>query len=104
MRGSSPRMAKQCLLRSWFCEASRRERAACCIEPGKRELLLRQLDGKLAIADAGGEAVDEFRHRVLAIGADQFGQCREQAGLREAIAVDAVVTRLRPGFVEIAER
>ncbi len=61
-------------------------------------------DREFAVADARGEAFDEFRHRILAIGADQFGECRKQAGLRQAIAVDAVVTRFRPGLVEIAER
>ena len=50
------------------------------------------------------KAFDEFRHRVLAIGSDQFGERREQAGLRQAVAVDAVVPRFRPGLVEIAER
>ena len=67
-------------------------------------LLLRQRDRKFAVADAGGEAFHEFRHRVLAVGADQFGEGREQAGLREAVAIDAIVARFRPGFVEIAER
>lgn len=50
-----------------------------------------------------GEAFDEFRDRIFAIGADQFGECREQAGLRQAIAVDAVMARFRPGLVEITE-
>ena len=70
----------------------------------KRELLLRQRQRKLAVADAGRKAFDEFRHRVFAIGRDQFGERREQARLRQAVAVDAVVARFRPGLVEVAER
>ena len=38
-----------------------------------------------------GEAFDELRHRVFAVGADEFGECGEQAGLCQAIAVDAVM-------------
>ena len=41
---------------------------------------------------------------VFAVGGDQFGQCGEQARLCQAVAVDTVVTRLRPGFIEVAER
>src|SRR3954471_24748154 len=69
-----------------------------------RALLLRQRDRKLAVADAHRQAFHEFRHCVLAIGADQFGERREQARLREAVAIDAVVPRLRPGLIEVAER
>ena len=69
-----------------------------------RCLLARGREGEFAVADAHGQAFDEFRHRILAIGADQFGEGREQAGLRQAVAIDAIVPRLRPGFVEIAER
>ena len=65
--------------------------------PGKR-------GGELAIANAVGKALDEFRDRVLAIGPDQLGKGRKQARLRQTIAVDPIVPRLRPGFVEIAER
>src|SRR6202171_209579 len=67
-------------------------------------LLLRQHDRKLAIADTDGKAFHEFRYRVFAVGSDQFGERREQACLRKAVAIDAIVPRLRPGLVEIAER
>ena len=70
----------------------------------KRRLLLRQLEREFAVAHAGGEALDEFRDRVLAIGADEFGQRREQARLCEAVAIDALMARFRPGLTEIAER
>src|SRR3954468_6120144 len=69
-----------------------------------RDLLLCQRQRELAVADAAGEAFDEFRHRVLAVGADQLGKRGEQARLRETIAVDAVVPGFRPSLVEIAER
>jgi hypothetical protein len=70
---------------------------------GGAVLLLRQLNRKLAVADAYGKTFDEFRHRVFAVGSDQFSEGREQAGLRQAIAIDAIVPRFRPGLVEITE-
>ena len=59
---------------------------------------------EFAVADARGQAFGEFGGRFLAIGAYEFDQGREQAGLRHAIAIDAVEARFRPGFVDIAER
>ena len=38
------------------------------------------------------------------LSADVAREGREQARLRQAVAIYAVVPRLRPGFVEIAER
>ena len=67
-------------------------------------LLPRPRDRKLAVADADGEALDEFLDRLLAIGSDQLGHRREQAGLRETVAVDAIMARFRPGLAEIANR
>ena len=51
-------------------------------------LLLRQHDREFAVADADGQPLHELRYRVLAVGADQFGERRKQAGLGEAIAVE----------------
>src|SRR5712692_7902731 len=59
---------------------------------------------ELAVADAGREAFHIGRDRVFAVASDQFGERREQAHLRQAVAIDAIVARLRPGLVEIAER
>ena len=42
----------------------------------ERALLLRHPNRKLAVAHAHREAFDELRHRVLAVGADQFGERR----------------------------
>src|SRR5271169_780221 len=67
-------------------------------------LLFRERGRELPVADARSEAFDEFRHRVFAIGSNQFGESRKQARLRQAIAVNAVVPRFRPGLVEIAQR
>src|SRR5579864_1916683 len=67
-------------------------------------LLLRQRQRELAVAHASREALGEFRDRVLAIGADQLGEGRKQARLRQAIAVDAFMARFGPGLVQIAER
>ena len=64
----------------------------------------RQRQREFAVADALGEAFRETRGGFLAIGGHEFGKGGEQAGLRQAVAVDAVEARLRPGFVQIAER
>src|SRR6185369_10413120 len=66
-------------------------------------LLPGDVDGEFAVADPAGKALDEFRYRVLAIGADELGKGGKQAGLRQAVAVDAVVARFGPGLVEIAQ-
>ena len=62
------------------------------------------LEREFAVADAGAEAFGEGGRRFLAIGGDEFGQRGEQAGLRQAIAVDAVEARFGPGFLQVAER
>ena len=54
------------------------------------------LEREFAVADARAEAFGESGGGFLAIGGDEFGQGGEQAGLRQAIAVDAVEARLRP--------
>src|SRR5665213_945158 len=77
---------------------------AACRLKRESELLLRHPRRELAVADANRKSLDEFCDRILAVGSDQFGKGCEQACLREAIAIDAVVPRLRPGFVEIAQR
>ena len=66
-------------------------------------LLSRACGRELAIADAKGKTLDEFGYRVFAVGSDQLGEGREQAGLRQAIAIDAIVSCFRPGFAEVAE-
>src|SRR5882757_7187488 len=55
----------------------------------EKRLLPRNVDGEFAVADAAGKALDEFGHRVLAIGADELGKGRKQARLCQAVAVDA---------------
>src|ERR1700746_210065 len=67
-------------------------------------LLARQLDRKFAVADAGGEIFGITRRGLFAVGRNKLGESEEQRGLRQAIAVDAVVQRLRPGVLKIAER
>src|SRR6187455_451926 len=71
---------------------------------GAGRLLPRQLQRELAVSDALREALGEARGGFLAIGCHEFGKSREQAGLCEAIAVDALETRFGPGFMQIAER
>ena len=67
-------------------------------------LLLGERDRELAAAHACRQALNEFRHCVLAIGSNQLGERREQARLRKTVAIDPVMARFRPGLVEIAER
>ena len=63
-------------------------------------LLPRQQDRKFAVADARGEVFRVAGCRFLAIGRDQFDQREEQRGLRQAVALDAVVTSFSPGFLQ----
>src|ERR1700730_14625533 len=69
-----------------------------------RCLLARRREGEFAVADAEREALGKVCGRFLAVGRDKFGEGREQARLRQAVAVDAVDARLGPGVVQIAER
>ncbi len=91
-----------------------RNRDCCCLldhsplgsgaDDGTQERLLpRQRQRELPLRTRR-QPLDELRHRLFAIGADQFGQRGEQARLREAVAVDAVMARLGPGLVQIGER
>src|SRR5262245_40371553 len=66
-------------------------------------LLPRPVDRELAVADALREPLGVTCRGVLAIGADELAQRREQARLRHAVAVDAVKPGLCPRLVQIAE-
>ena len=70
----------------------------------ERPLLPLPIEREFAVADARAETFGERGGGVLAIGGDEFGERGEQAGLRQAIAVDAVEARFRPGLLQIAER
>src|SRR5689334_9717660 len=54
-------------------------------------LLLRQRERELAVAHARGQALGELCHRIFAVGGHEFGERCEHAGLRQAVAVDAVM-------------
>src|SRR5262245_21987266 len=71
---------------------------------GSRLLPDRGCEGEFAVADAQGKTLGETRGGFLAEGRDEFGEGGEQAGLRQAIAVDALDARLDPRRVQIAER
>src|SRR5262245_44952154 len=60
-------------------------------------------DRELAVADAVRQALGVACRGILAVGGDELGERGEQAGLREAIAVDSIETRLGPGLSQIAE-
>ena len=66
-------------------------------------LLPRLLEREFTVADARAQAIGERRGGFFAIGGHEFGERGEQARLRKAVAVNAVVARFRPGFVEVAE-
>src|SRR5262249_27111108 len=63
-----------------------------CTHPrtGRRELLLRQRQRELAVVYANWQSLDEFRNRVLAVGADQLGERGKQARLGETVTADPV--------------
>src|SRR6202011_3253954 len=67
-------------------------------------LLARQVDGKLAVADAAAQAFGEGGGGVFAVGRDQLGERGEQTGLRKTIVLDPVEARLGPSFTQIRER
>src|ERR1700682_237957 len=93
--GRSSRAMTALLDASLLLRASLQLRATLLPRPRGREL---------AIADAGGEAFRIGRDRVFAVGSDQLSEGGEQACLCQAVAIDAIVARLGPGLVEIAER
>ncbi len=86
---------------------TRRADASRCFEKEVRRrpaLLPVLIEREFAVADARAEPFGESGGGFLAIGGDEFGEGGEQAGLRQAIAVDAVEARFGPRFVKIAQR
>src|SRR2546423_6647008 len=73
-------------------------------DPEGLSLLLCQGGRKFAVADPQRKTFNEFRYCVFAIRSDQFGERRKQTGLRQAVAIDAIVPRFRPRLVQIAQR
>jgi len=55
------------------------------------------------MAHARAQAFDEFRDRILAIGADELSERGKEAGLRQAITIDPVVACISPGLVEVGK-
>ena len=66
-------------------------------------LLPRLLEREFTVADARAQAIGERCGGFFAIGGHEFGQRGEQARLRKAVAINAVVARFCPGFVEVAQ-
>src|ERR1700691_149909 len=67
-------------------------------------LLPRDFPGKLAVANTRREILGIARGRFLAVGRDQLGERKEERSLRQAIAVDAFVSRLYPRLLQITQR
>src|SRR5271154_5949047 len=67
------------------------------------ELLPARRCREFAVTDALGKALGVAGGGVLAVGGNEFVQCAEEGDLRQAIAVNALQPRFRPGFREIAE-
>src|SRR6266545_4881824 len=66
-------------------------------------LLLGNIERELAIADTRRQTLGKLRGGILAIGLHEFGKCREQAGLGEAIAINPIEPSLGPGFSDISD-
>src|SRR5919199_2410945 len=64
---------------------------------------MQSAERELAVADAAGKAFGIAGGGILAIGRDELGERGEQAGLRQAIAVDAIEASFGPGLGQIAE-
>lgn len=58
---------------------------------------------EFAVADTRGKPFGESCGGFLAISGDEFGDGGEQAGLREAVAVDAIEAGFGPGFLQITQ-
>src|SRR5207244_3131923 len=69
-----------------------------------RYLLADSGNRELAIAHALRQPFGKARHRFFAIGGDEFLEGREQGGIGQAIAVDAVEDRFFPTLEKIVER
>src|ERR1700720_1129152 len=67
-------------------------------------LLARQLDGKFAVVNTRRKAFGVAGGCVLAIGGNELDQRQKQRRLRQAIAVDALMARMNPCFLQITER
>ena len=59
---------------------------------------------EFTLLDAFRQTFGEFHDRFLAVGSNQFLQCREQRDLRHAIRIDPRQNGLRKGFLEKSER
>src|SRR5512139_640960 len=68
------------------------------------DLLPMLLNREFAVADARAETFCESGGGFFSISRYQFGECREQTGLRQAVAVDAVKARFGPCLVQVSER
>jgi len=51
-----------------------------------------------------GQAFHELRHRVFAVGSDQSAKAANRLACARQIAIDAIVPRLCPSLVEVAQR
>jgi len=66
--------------------------------------MLDQSQREFALADAHGKPFRKARGRLLAVGRDELGEGSEQAGLGEAVSIDAIDARLSPGLLQIPQR
>jgi hypothetical protein len=65
--------------------------------------LLGNIKRELAIADTRRQTLGKPSGGVLTMGLYEFGKCREQAGLGEAIAINPIKPSLSPGFSDISD-
>ena len=72
--------------------------------PRAAELLPREVEREFSVANPPAEPLGKACGGFFAVSRNQLGKCREQAGLRQAIAVDPLDARVRPSLVQVAER
>src|SRR5437016_7607168 len=90
--------------RSYQSYPEKCDRAKAVRSAAARLLLPCHRQRELAVADAHRQPFGKARGGLLAVGRDELGESGKQAGLRQAIAIDAVKTGFVPGVVHIAER
>src|SRR5690348_4743674 len=66
-------------------------------------LLLGNMKRELAVANARCKTLGKLRGGIFAISFHELGKCGKQAGLGEAIAINAIELGLGPGFSDIPD-
>jgi len=99
------RLSEKALLPGGFGKGAMRVlRLARAQSRASKTLLARPLDGEFAVVNARGEAFGVAGGRFLTVGGNELGQRQKKRRLRQAIAVNALMARVNPCFLQITER